>query len=93
VTTIEDSPCPSCGAAPGCLSVEFRLAAKSVGSFSLAGAQTKFAATEVPELSCSACGLFLTGVFDGDGRHVSFPYRDFTGTHAAEIDAARTAGE
>jgi hypothetical protein len=75
VASIDDSPCPSCGAGPGTLSVQAgpRLQARPLGSFSLAGAQMKVAAAAIRVLHCSACGLEVQGRWGSDGQHVVFP--------------------
>ncbi len=52
-------PCPACGA--DALRIETRLRAKSVGSFSVAGATVKFPVTEVPFLVCDSCGIEAEG--------------------------------
>jgi hypothetical protein len=48
--------CRTCG-----LHVEWRLKARPPGDYSLAGVQTKFAATEVPWLVCPGCGVEVEG--------------------------------
>ena len=50
------SPCPSCGET-GSVSVREVLRAKPVGTFSLAGAQTKFSAVAGWEFRCTGCGV------------------------------------
>ncbi len=70
MASVEASTCPSCGAPPGALRLEFKLVVAAVGDFSLAGVMTKFPARERPVLTCSACPLHLVGEFDG--RHVTF---------------------
>jgi len=67
----EDVSCPKCQAPPGSLSVEFKLAAKPLGTWSLAGAQTKVAAEWRPVLACSDCDFFRVGSYDG--HHATFP--------------------
>lgn len=61
---LDTALCPKCSEV-GKLRIEYRskLAAKPLGSFSLAGAQMKVSATEiqVPFLCCDACGLELEG--------------------------------
>lgn len=47
--------CPECG--HGGMDLEWRLQARPIGSFSLAGAQMKFSAREVPVITCPDCGL------------------------------------
>lgn len=61
--------CPECHT-KGALRVFSRLQAKPIGEFSLAGAQTKFSATEVPVLGCRVCTYEVVGRFE-DG-HVVF---------------------
>ena len=56
-------PCPACGERT--LQIEWRLVAKEVGSFSLAGATPKVVATEKPFLRCTACGVEAEGELDG----------------------------
>ncbi len=73
MATPDESLCPACGAGPGTLSIGEQLQARPFGSYSLAGAQLKVAAVAVPVLACSACGLRITGRYDGDGRHATFP--------------------
>ena len=51
--------CPGCGEV-GSLGVELRLVAKPIGSFSLAGAQMKVSAREVPHLVCTTVGCGFT---------------------------------
>jgi hypothetical protein len=70
--TIDLSACPSCAAPPGSLRLSDQFVAAPIGSFSLAGVGTKVTATRRPVLSCGACGLEVTGVYDPDGRHVTF---------------------
>jgi hypothetical protein len=72
VATVEESPCPRCGAS-GTLSIRERLQAKPPGTHSLAGGQMKVSARSVPVLGCSDCGLSVDGVWDPDGRHATFP--------------------
>ncbi|HEX5522788.1 MAG TPA: hypothetical protein VFX53_05040 [Pedococcus sp.] len=55
---VPDVPCPSCDQST--LDVEWRLVAKPLGSFSLAGQQMKVSAVETPFLVCP-CGLDLQG--------------------------------
>jgi len=51
--------CPSCGEV-GSLGVELRLVAQPIGSFSLAGAQMKVSARDVPHLVCTTVGCGFT---------------------------------
>jgi len=69
---VYEADCPNCYT-PGSLSIKVELAAKPVGDFSLAGAQIKVSAFEVPVLSCWACPLRVTGRFDEDRSHAVFP--------------------
>jgi hypothetical protein len=71
MATATESPCPRCAAA-GTLDIVFRLVAKPVGSFSLAGVMMKFSAQQLPVLTCSGCGLNHVGRWDPDGRHALF---------------------
>ena len=57
--TPEDTSCPACGVKA--LRIEWRMTAHPVGTFSLAGAQTKFAASEKPWLVCGNCGVEAEG--------------------------------
>jgi DNA-directed RNA polymerase subunit RPC12/RpoP len=50
-----EQACPSCGYE--FLVIESRLVTKPVGTFSLAGAQAKFAAYEWPYIVCPGCGI------------------------------------
>lgn len=56
--------CPACGTADS-IAVHPVLSVKPVGSFSLAGAQTKFVASERFALRCAACGLEVLGQLHG----------------------------
>jgi hypothetical protein len=60
--------CPKCKTSsrvdPGALVVEEVIVAKPVGTFSLAGAQMKFAATE--RLRCTKCGWSVLGHIEDD---------------------------
>ena len=69
--TAAESPCPVCSAR-NTLKITMRLVANPVGSFSIAGAQTKFTARELPVLDCRACGLHLVGDI-ADGHAVFQP--------------------
>jgi hypothetical protein len=53
-------PCPQCNT-QGSLKLENRLVAKPLGSYSIAGAQPKVVATQVPHLVCTkeGCGFTL----------------------------------
>ena len=53
--TLKSVSCPTCGRI-GTLRLGSTLVAKPIGSFSLAGAQMKVSATEMPQLTCSADG-------------------------------------
>ena len=68
---IEETPCPTCNRV-GTLYVEVKLVAKPIGSFSLAGAQTKVTAESKPFLLCSVCHFTKMGKFSEDGYHVEF---------------------
>lgn len=57
-------PCPECGST-GTLTLRTVLVAKPTGSHSLAGVQTKVAATDVAEVRCSACGTSRRGRLEG----------------------------
>jgi uncharacterized paraquat-inducible protein A len=59
VKKVKDTACPRCGVKA--LRIEMRLTAKRIGSFSLAGAQMKVVATEVPWLVCGVCGIEAEG--------------------------------
>lgn len=59
LTDVANTPCPSCGEKT--LRIEARLAAKPIGDFSLAGAQMKVSAVEVPWLVCDNCGVEVEG--------------------------------
>ncbi len=69
-------PCPSCGAA---LTLSWTLRAREVGSFSLAGAQLKFSATQAAIVVCEACGWRVAGQLTG--ATMSADGRCFTGGH------------
>lgn len=56
---VTETACPACGKKN--LTVEWRMTAKPVGSFSLSGMQMKFAATNVPVAVCSSCGFEKQG--------------------------------
>lgn len=51
--------CPGCGHSG--LRIEMRLLARPLGTFSLAGAQDKVSASEVPFLICDGCGASAQG--------------------------------
>lgn len=59
MSDIEQTPCPQCGLKA--LTIEWRLEAKATGTYSLAGAQPKVAATEVPWVVCWSCGVEAKG--------------------------------
>ena len=63
--------CPNCGEA-GTLSIDERLVANEIGTFSLSGAQIKVTARGRPVLTCSSCPFALVGNYDEDGKHVTF---------------------
>lgn len=65
---LDTTPCPDCGAT-GTLTIDVKLVANPIGSFSLAGAQLKVS----PVLSCTATGCGFEQVGDFDGRHAVFP--------------------
>lgn len=69
---VDQAPCPLCGAAPGALSLTQRWEAPPLGTWSLAGAQTKTPAVLYIVLVCAVCGLFQRGHWNDD-RHVVFP--------------------
>ncbi|ARD42503.1 hypothetical protein [Actinomyces gaoshouyii] len=52
--------CARCGI-DGQLRIEYRMEAKPLGTFSLAGAQMKVAATRWPWMVCGACGATCRG--------------------------------
>lgn len=52
---IEETPCPNCGEKK--LRVEYRLEAKPIGTFSVAGSQPKVAARQWPWVVCDGCGV------------------------------------
>lgn len=58
--TLEEATCQKCFQAGG-LTVEYRLTAMPIGSFSLAGAQMKVSALEWPWLMCRHCGAECQG--------------------------------
>lgn len=72
VATVEESPCPRCGAT-GTLTCEPRFVATPLGEFSLAGVMMKAPARVRPVLECPACEPHLVGEVHADGRHVMFP--------------------
>lgn len=71
---IDMTPCPQCKATGPTLRVEFRLVAKPVGTYSVAGAQDKVVAQTRPVLLCGACDLNIVGEVV-DGTHVEFPIK------------------
>ena len=52
---VPDLACPGCG--QRALQLQGRLAASPLGSFSLAGVQTKVTAKAVTYLVCTSCGI------------------------------------
>lgn len=50
-----DTACPHCGHHG--MEMTFRMVAKPLGSFSLAGSQLKFSANEIPYIECPECGI------------------------------------
>lgn len=72
MATIEQSPCPACGAPAGALQLDEQLVADPIGSHSLAGVMLKVNARFRPVLTCTSCPLSLVGEYDGQ-RHVTFP--------------------
>jgi len=62
MATVEETPCPGCGALA--LRIEERLEAKPLGTFSLAGQQLKASAWLWPWLVCGACGIQARAKFD-----------------------------
>lgn len=56
--------CPDCGQVGG-LSLTLGLAARPLGSFSIAGAQDKVVARQVAVLACSQCRVSRTGHLEG----------------------------
>lgn len=70
--------CPCCDAT-GTVTVRLLLAAKPIGSFSLAGAQVKVSAVTRAVAECSACGLTVAGRLEG--ATVGPDGRSFTGGH------------
>lgn len=68
--TIDRTPCPGCGQTE-VLYISVKLFAKKIGEFSLAGAQVKFSARELPVLKCHNCDFNLVGRFTDD-NHVAF---------------------
>lgn len=65
--------CPDCGVSsrinPSGFALEQVIVAKPLGSFSLAGAQTKVSATSRVQLSHS-CGWSVVGRVDADGNNL-----------------------
>lgn len=55
VTKAEETPCPRCGELS--LKIEWKLHAKPLGSFSVAGQQMKLVCQEWPYLVCKSCGV------------------------------------
>lgn len=51
---LNETPCPSCGAKS--LTIEYRLQARELGTWSLAGTQPKVATRSWPWLRCTNCG-------------------------------------
>jgi hypothetical protein len=64
------NPCPRCGTPA--LHIEERLTVKRPGTYSLAGVQTKVAATQSVYLVCRACGAEVEGTVEADGAHANF---------------------
>ncbi len=58
-----DKICPACGVL-GQLDLSVVLQARPLGDWSLAGAQMKTSASEVPQLSCGACEMEIVGRFE-----------------------------
>lgn len=61
---IQEGPVPGTCArcnTDGTLRIEYRLEAKPLGTYSLAGAQMKVAATRWPWMVCDACGSTCRG--------------------------------
>jgi hypothetical protein len=63
-----------------------QLAAKPIGSFSLAGAQMKVSAVQVPVLACSRCDNFVPGRIEGDQAVFPDPH-----VQAEVTDASRAS--
>lgn len=57
--SIRATTCPGCQAST--LTVEYRLRAQPLGTFSLAGQQLKFSALEWPWVVCPGCGAEAEG--------------------------------
>lgn len=55
----EQQTCPACGHEG--MRIEWRLKARPLGSFSLAGSQMKVSATETPYLICDGCDIEAEG--------------------------------
>jgi predicted RNA-binding Zn-ribbon protein involved in translation (DUF1610 family) len=60
---VADRPCPVCGSQT--LTLSQKLVARPLGEWSLAGAQLKLSVVDRPHLSCSSCGMSVTGTYDG----------------------------
>jgi len=56
---VADTPCPACGEKT--LTIEMRLTAAPVGTFSLAGVGMKVTAATKPWLICTNCGIEAEG--------------------------------
>lgn len=69
-------PCPVCS---GLLELSWRLTAKPIGSFSLAGAQMKVSALVRAQVLCAGCGLAAVGSLPG--AVMAADGRSFTGGH------------
>lgn len=68
---IRVTPCPQCSKIGG-LNIVIKFVTKSLpGKWSLAGAQAKVPAEQLPVLECEHCDFTLVGRFDGDS-HVAF---------------------
>lgn len=68
--TARQSPCPVCHVI-GRLDITMQLVANPIGTYSIAGAQTKVTAQQRPVLDCTACGLHVVGTIEDD--HAVFP--------------------
>lgn len=59
---VSTTACPACGEQR--LEIEYRLEAKPLGSYSLAGHQVKVAASGWPWLVCRNCGVEARGKWE-----------------------------